>query len=201
MYSKFGCRYAKHQLACYIGGKRQILGKVWHYDFTDHGTIRNGPTTKSGLFTSPNGEKRLNQVRFSPLKWVAILILFFPLTRSSLMQTWHWSCLSRRPFSSSRRYYLFGQRFLVGVARHYKLVRIRLCCKGKVFASTGGCHTQHKDIQAYCIQYNARHLYLSTCLPLLSSLRTRSTLYRLVISRATHYGMCSSASKWTSFFS
>ena len=46
---------------------------------TDYGTRRSGPTTKSGLFTSPNGEKRSNQVRFSPLK-------FYPHHQNSLLK-------------------------------------------------------------------------------------------------------------------
>ena len=119
------------------------------------------------------------------------------LSLFKLVQFWHLSCLSRRLYSLSRRYYLFGR--IPGGGCAAKCARIRFCCMGEVFALLGDA--KHSQGRPNTIQYNDP-VSLSASLP---TVVVQSN--NLVVLRKTSDFPCNTswgvqtAKVWTRFFS
>ena len=97
------------------------------------------------------------------------------------------SCQSRRPLSLSRRSYLIGR--IPGEGCAAKCARIRFCREGEVFALPGDTKTDTRTSK-HRYKTTPRCLYLRACLPSSSSLIILLYFVRLVVSRATHHGVC-----------
>ena len=127
--------------------------------------------------------------------------LFSRISGETFPCSYSWSCRSRRLYSLSRRYYLFGQDSQRGLRDTTSLSVFAFAARERSSPQLGDATLNTRISKPTAYKTTPRYLYLWACLPSSSSLKISLNLVRPVISRATHHGMCGSAFGWTRSFS